>query len=296
MSFRIVMRRLGEREDLNFLLTNRIPRRLVTRLMGWVSRIEQPLVRDLSIRAWRLFTDVDLSDAATTEFRSLHDCFIRRLKPGARPVDPDPAVLASPCDGIVVACGAIGGTELLQAKGRTYTLEELLGDAGAAAEFRNGCWATIRLPSSVYHRFHAPCDGQVERVTYFPGDTWNTNPAALNRVDRLYCRNERAALRLRLSPRGPVVTLVPVAAILVASLRLNFLDLRLHLGYRGPRVINCGTNVRKGLELGWFEHGSTIIVLAPPGFDLAPGVASGGVTRVGRPLLRMRDAARTSPG
>ena len=73
--------RLFEQEDINFLLTNRIPRRLATQFMGWFSTIEQPLVRDASIGVWRLFADLDLSDAAKTEFRSLHDCFTRALRP-----------------------------------------------------------------------------------------------------------------------------------------------------------------------------------------------------------------------
>lgn len=80
-----------QQEDLNFLLTNRIPRRLATRFMGWFSRIEQPLVRDLSIAVWRFFSDLDLSEAKKTHFTSMHDCFIRELKDGARPLDPDPA-------------------------------------------------------------------------------------------------------------------------------------------------------------------------------------------------------------
>jgi len=95
-----------QQEDINFLLTNRIPRRLVTRFVGWLSRIEQPLVRDVSIAVWRLFSDLDLSEAKKTSFRSLHDCFVRELKDGARPVDPDLAVMVSPCDAIVGACGS----------------------------------------------------------------------------------------------------------------------------------------------------------------------------------------------
>src|ERR1700719_2377325 len=98
-----------QQEDINFLLTNRIPRHLLTRFMGWFSRIEQPLVRDLSIGVWRLFSGLDLSEARTTQFRSMHDCFIRELKPGARPIDPDPAVLVTPCDAIVGACGTVLG-------------------------------------------------------------------------------------------------------------------------------------------------------------------------------------------
>jgi phosphatidylserine decarboxylase len=122
-------------------------------------------------------------------------------------------------------------------------------------------------------------------VKWFPGDTWNTNPAALRRVDRLYCRNERAAIELELASGRGVITLVPVAAILVASLRLSFLDLRLHLGYRGPSVIDCAVPVARGDELGWFEHGSTIIALAPPGMRVAPGLGAGSTIRMGQALF-----------
>src|SRR5215813_2826681 len=114
MTLRTLMDRVFQQEGLNFALTNRIPRRLVTQFMGWSSKIEQPAVRDLSIGIFRLFCDVDLSEAKKTRFSSLRDCFIREMKEGARPVDPDPTVLTSPCDAIVVACGTISGTELLQ--------------------------------------------------------------------------------------------------------------------------------------------------------------------------------------
>jgi len=102
---------LGQ-EDLNFLLTNRIPRQLATRLMGRWSRIEQPLVRNLSIGAWQLFADLGLHEAKKDRFTSLHDCFIRELCEGARPVDPDPAILTSPCDAIVGASGRVEGTRV----------------------------------------------------------------------------------------------------------------------------------------------------------------------------------------
>ena len=145
-------------EDINFLLTNRIPRRLSTRFFGWFSQIEHPLVRDLSIGIWRLFTDLDLCDAREQRFRSLHDCFIRRLKDGARPIDPDPDVLVSPCDAIVGASGAVEDGEVLQIKGFPYQLRDLLGDDAHAEVYRNGRYVTLRLTSAMYHRFHAPHD------------------------------------------------------------------------------------------------------------------------------------------
>jgi phosphatidylserine decarboxylase len=287
MTVRSVIAGVLQQEDLNFLLTNRIPRQLATRFMGWFSQIEHPLVRSLSIGAWRLFADVDLSDAKRTRFRSLHDCFTRELKAGARPIDPDPAVLVSPCDGIVGASGRIEGTTVIQAKGFPYTLEDLLVDPALARRYRDGRYVTLRLTAGMYHRFHAPHDCRVKQVTYISGDTWNVNPIALKRVEKLFCKNERALLRTTLEATGHVVTLVPVAAVLVASIRLHFLDVLLHLGHRGPNLVQCNAPVRKGEEMGWFQHGSTIIVLAPNGFELCENVRERTIIRVGQPLMRV---------
>jgi phosphatidylserine decarboxylase len=278
---------LFQQEDLNFLLTNRIPRRLATQLIGWFSRIEQPLVRDVSIAVWRFFSGLDLSEAKATRFRSMHDCFIRELKPGARLVDQDPTVLVSPCDAIVGACGTIEGTRLYQIKGFPYRLEDLLGDAALVAAHRNGRYVTLRLTSSMYHRFHAPHDCRVDQVTYISGDTWNVNPIALKRVEKLFCKNERAVLRTTLAAGGHRVTLVPVAAVLVASIRLHFLDVLLSLKYRGPNVFLCDALFAKGEEMGWFQHGSTIIVFAPESFALCDGVKEGSLIRMGQRLMRL---------
>jgi phosphatidylserine decarboxylase len=289
VKLRSAVAKIVEHEDLNFLLTNRIPRRWLTLFLGWFSKLEQPFIRDSSLRIWRLFSDLDLSEARKTRFKSLHDCFTRELKEGARPVDPDPAALVSPCDGIVGASGTITDDGcLLQAKGFPYTLESLLGLAHPelAAEYVGGTYVTLRLTSSMYHRFHAPYDCQVDQVTYISGDTWNVNPIALKRIEQLFCKNERAVVRCRL-PSGQVLTLVPVAAILVASIRLHFLDVLLHIKYRGPNVIPCDARFRKGEEMGWFQHGSTIIVLAPPGVSIRAGLSEGQRVRMGQPLLSL---------
>ena len=285
MTLRQTLADIARNEDLNFLLTNRIPRRLVTRFIGWFAKIEQPLVRDVSIRIWRLFSDLDLSEAKESRFRSLHACFVRELKPGARPVCDDPSILVSPCDAIVGAHGAIAGTQVFQAKGFPYSLEDLLPDAETAALYRDGTYVTLRLTASMYHRFHAPHDLTVETVSYLSGDTWNVNPIALKRIEALFCKNERAVLRTRLDLAGHVVTLVPVAAILVASLRFRFLDVDLRRA--GPDPIACDARYRKGEEMGWFQHGSTIIVLAQRGFRLCEDRADGTVVRMGEPLMRL---------
>jgi phosphatidylserine decarboxylase len=278
-----------QQEDINFLLTNRIPRRLLTRFIGWFSRIENPIVRDMSIAAWTLFAgDLNLQEARKTTFTSLHDCFIRELKDGSRPIDADPRVLVSPCDGIVGACGSIRGTELLQAKGSAYALEALLGDARLVERYREGRYVTLRLTSNMYHRFHAPCACEVEEVTYISGDTWNVNPVALKRIARLYCENERAILHARLEGSSETVALVAVGAILVASIHLNVLDVPLNVKYRGPNRIPCRARFEKGDELGYFHHGSTIIVIGTGGLEPCERVRSGELVRMGEPLLRHR--------
>ncbi|WP_326540669.1 archaetidylserine decarboxylase [Pseudorhodoferax sp.] len=278
--------RLLLQEDLNFLLTNRVPRLALTRFMGWFSQIENPLVRAASIAVWRACTDIDLSDAQEQRFKSLHAMFTRALKPGARPVAMDPEVLASPCDGIVGACGAVDGTRLFQAKGFPYEIGELFGDAEAARPWHGGQYVTLRLTSAMYHRFHAPHTGTVEQLRYLSGDTWNVNPIALKRIERLFCRNERAVLRMRLAGGHPIA-LVPVAAILVASIRLHFKDTLLHLRTLGAQPVDCAAPFTKGQEMGWFEHGSTIIVFAPKGFALAEGIAEGARIRMGQALMRL---------
>jgi phosphatidylserine decarboxylase len=274
-------------EEINFLLTNRIPRRWSTRFMGWFSRIEQPLVRDVSLAVWRRFSDLNLEEAKKTRFRSVHDCFTRELKEGARPIDPAAAIVVSPCDGIVGAFGRIEGTTVVQAKGFPYTLQDLLADPARAEQYRDGWYVTLRLKASMYHRFHAPHDCRVRHVTHVAGDTWNVNPIALERVERLFCKNERATIVAELAAGGHAITLVPVAAVLVAGIRLHFLDIVMDLEYRGPRVFACDAAFRKGEEMGWFQHGSTIIVFAPAALAIADNVRPGATVRMGQPLLRL---------
>lgn len=286
MNLGIAIARILQQEDINFLLTNRIPRLWLTRFIGWFSRIERRWVCEASIAAWQMFADLDLHDAKETRFKSLHECFTRELKDGARPIDADASIVTSPCDAIVGAIGQVANGSVLQAKGYPYQLMDLLGDCDLVRSYVGGSYATLRLTAGMYHRFHAPYDCGVEQVTYVSGDTWNVNPIALKRIQSLFCKNERAIIRCRLKPTGQLITLVPVAAILVASIRLHFLDALLYRAYRGPNVIPCDAPFRKGQEMGWFEHGSTIIVFAPMGFSFCDGVRDGSLIRVGQPLFR----------
>jgi phosphatidylserine decarboxylase len=289
MTMRATLRKLAGFDGLNFVVTNMLPRRTAGRLVGGVSRSENRVVCAASLWLWRCFTDIDLADAERTDFRSMHDCFTRRLKRGARPVDPDPATLTSPCDAIVGAHGTVTHGRAFQVKGMDYTLAELLEDPTHAASLEGATFVTLRLTSAMYHRFHAPQDCRVTQVRHLFGDCWNVNPPTLRRVRRLFCRNERVVLRAVL-PDGRNVTLVAVAAILVSGIKLSFLP----LDTRTPGAINkaypCDERFVKGQEMGWFEHGSTIIVFGSGGLALADGLQEGAHIRMGEALLRRNPA------
>ena len=175
---------------------------------------------------------------------------------------------------------------LIQAKGLSYRLDELLGGSPDSRLFVGARYVTLRLTAQMYHRFHSPTDCVIDRVDYVSGDCWNVNPPALERVPRLFCRNERAIIHTRLEQTDERLALVAVAAILVASIRLHCADVLLHLRYRGTNPIRCQHGARRGEELGWFEHGSTIILLAPARWRLADGLTSGSRIRMGQVLMR----------
>ncbi|MBB3880800.1 archaetidylserine decarboxylase [Sphingomonas pseudosanguinis] len=274
-------------EDINFLVTNRLPRRFATKLVGRIARIEHPLIARPSLGLWKFFAGVDLSDARTTRFKSLRDGFVRPLRDGARAFDGDPDTLASPCDALVGAHGRIDDDQLYQVKGFPYRLQDLIPDPALVERFRDGSFVTLRLTAGMYHRFHAPTDIAVEGVTYISGDCWNVNPIALKRVERLFCRNERAVIEARTLIGGQPLLIVPVAAILVASIRLHCLDTERTLRERGPGRSPCAARIGKGEEMGWFEHGSTIILFLRKGMRLADTLAEGQAIRAGDVIGRV---------
>ena len=288
---------LTDREDWNFLVTNYVPRRLLTRLMGWFSAIESPWLTRVSIAVWRLFVDdLDLSDArrGEHEFRSLRECFVRELRDDARPVDAAPDAVVSPCDAVLGAHGDLAGRELFQLKGSPYALEDLVPDARLIERFAGGRFVTLRLRSTMYHRFHAPVDCRVDEVTYVSGDTFNVNPPTLRRIEGLFTRNERALLPLRVDDAVELL-LVPVAAILVASLRLHCLPAPLDVNWRGPNRLACDAAYARGAEMGWFEHGSTIVMLTTRRYEFVAGIEEGSEIRMGRTLMRRITADANDP-
>jgi phosphatidylserine decarboxylase len=290
MSMKKTIQNILSQEDLNFLLTNRIPRNTLTRFIGWFSQIENPVLAYISIQVWKFFSALDLSEAKSQHFKSMHACFIRELKPNARPINQDFNNLVSPCDALIGAFGRVSNGEIFQAKGFPYALEDLIPNKGLAKSYEACEYVTLRLTSSMYHRFHAPTAMRIRKITYISGDTWNVNPIALKRVERLFCKNERAVIECEINradkgTEHTTLTLVPVAAILVASIRMHCINLLFHLKYKGPNEINCDAAVARGEELGWFQHGSTIIVFAPKNYRLLPSLNLGDYIRMGEALF-----------
>lgn len=273
-------------DRLSFWLTNRIPRHALTAFMGWFSRIESRRLTRLTLAVWQWFVDdLRLHEARAERFDSLHACFTRQLKPDARPIDPNPDVLVSPCDAEVGALGRIERGRLFQAKGLEYTLGELLADDDLAARYVDGRFVTLRLKSSMYHRFHAPDACRPEYVNYIAGEVWNVSPPTLRCLERVFCRNERVVIPLASQHTGVDITLVAVAAVLVASIRLHGIDTSLDRRYRGPRRFDWSRAFQRGEEMGYFEHGSTIVVLTDGRLAPHRSLQQGRIIRMGEPLL-----------
>jgi phosphatidylserine decarboxylase len=212
---------------------------------------------------------VDVSDAERPpgEYHSLQEFFGRALRPGARPINTSAAAIVSPVDGIVGASGTIEQGQLVQAKGRSYTVAELIADPAMAATIEGGVYSTLYLAPANYHRVHAPLAGRVEREQYVPGAFWPVNQRAVERVPRLFAINERRVVYI-----GDVVVVL-VGACLVGSIRMN----------QAPPYA-----VERGQELGRFAFGSTVIVLVPRALGLRLAVAEGDLVRVGCLLAQPR--------
>ncbi|KZY63546.1 hypothetical protein A3742_06640 [Oleiphilus sp. HI0071] len=277
------------RGTLNFLVTNYIPRALSTRLMGRLSKVENPLFTRIALSTWQYFSDdMRLHEATEKSFKSVHACFTRELKPGTRPIDSAEDRLVSPCDAQIGSFGKIKNLQALQIKGMPYELGELTQGAIDLEPYQNGRFITLRLKSSMYHHMHSPARGEVDKLHYISGDTFNVNPPTLKRINRLFCRNERAVIEIKPTNFEGRIAMIPVAAILVASMRFVGLEHPLSLAYRGPNEIPFKRSFERGERIGNFEHGSTIVLLFSEHYSFMPQIREGEIIRMGQPLMTQK--------
>jgi len=265
-----------------------LPQFLLGRIVHRLARVRTPWFKDLCIRGFARLFPVNLDEAAQPVpggYPSFNAFFTRSLQPGARPQDPDPAAITCPADGRVQQAGTLHDTQLLQAKGMTYSAAELLGDAEAAAAFRNGWFLTVYLAPQDYHRVHAPLAGTLRDMIYMPGDRLSVNEATAAAVPGLFARNERLVCLFE-SASGPFAVVL-VGALNVASISTTLAGEVLPCTPRQMRRWHypgrAGVPFARGDQMGYFNLGSTVIMLMPPGTSVAAaGLAPGRPLRVGQ--------------
>lgn len=278
-------------------LTYVLPHRVLSGLARRLAYSENPaLSRWLIDTVVRRF-DVDLAEAAASDprtYASFNAFFTRALREGVHVADPAPDALLMPADGRISQCGPIGHPDergrIFQAKGRSFTAAELLGDTGAAEAFEDGVFATVYLSPRDYHRVHMPWTGQLRETVHVPGRLFSVGTSAVASVPRLFARNERLVCHFD-TDFGPMA-MVMVGALLVSGVETVWSGVEIpkyartitRKDYRGRGIV-----VERFAEMARFNYGSTVIVLLPPGVaDLAPGLVPEQVTRVGQRLATLR--------
>lgn len=276
-------------------LQHLLPQHALSRLAGRIADSRRPWLRERLIRRFAAAYAVDLSEAARQigQFASFNDFFTRELKPGARPLADAAHFILSPADGAISQCGTITAGRILQAKGRDYSVAEILGgDAAEAARFEGGTWMTIYLSPRDYHRVHMPAAGTLAATTYLPGKLFSVNTATADGVDRLFARNERLACLFD-GPDGRFASIM-VGAMIVAGIDTVWPSKhRTH----SPELLQqdfggTGPALAAGAEMGRFYLGSTVVLLFEPGrVEWLEGLEAGTALRMGQAIGR-RPGAR----
>lgn len=257
-----------------------LPQHALTALVYRLMRVQTRWIKNLLIRLISSLAGVNWSEAASADlndYRHFNEFFTRQLKPDSRPIDENPAVLVSPCDGRISEHGEIDGNRIFQAKGHHYSITDLLAGDEQCDEWLNGHFWTIYLSPRDYHRVHMPLGGTLNRMTYVPGRLFSVAPYTVRQVPGLFARNERV-ISVFDTAHGPVAQVL-VGAMLVSSVAIV---------WDGEITPNRSKNVytrhyqdrslsySRGEEMGRFNMGSTVILLVPPGSvtacrDLGPG-------------------------
>lgn len=270
-----------------------LPTRFISWLVFKLTRIEHAGFKNAFIKWFMGAFNISLDEAEhprPEDYRHFNAFFTRALKPGVRPLDPDPQVFVSPVDGTISQLGKINGERLFQAKGQDYTASELLGDAELAKPFLGGEFCTIYLAPYNYHRIHMPVAGTLKEWLLVPGRLFSVNPATARAMPRVFARNERVATMFD-------TAFGPMAFVLVGALNVGSME-TVWAGQITPPHVRSGlgrwksgsaVKLDRGEEMGRFNMGSTVILLAPPGaleWNAALGPAR--TVRMGQHLARLR--------
>lgn len=248
-----------------------LPKFWLTAIVYWLSGIRQRAMKNFLIRNFVRFYEVNVEEAEKTvpdDYASFNEFFTRKLTDVCRPISKSPSSLVSPVDGTLSAVGTINKAQIFQAKGRTYHLHDLLmTDLDQANQFIDGSFATIYLAPYNYHRVHAPTAGELTAARYVPGSLFSVNAMTVSRLPRLFTRNERLILHFQ-TATGPMAVIF-VGALNVGSITTPWTG-QIRPQKRGvveqlAIPASVSRTVGKGEQLGWFNMGSTVILLLPPG-------------------------------
>lgn len=244
-------------------LLSALPQNTLSRAVGRIMATQSP--RFVVKRAVKLFADrmrinVQEAEKPLNEYASVADFFVRRLRPGSRPIDARPSSIVSPCDGVLGAHGEIQNGTLVQAKGRFYTVEALLADASLAARFEGGRYATIYLSPRHYHRIHAPAACDVTHSVYIPGRLLPVNEASIAQFDHVFSANERLVTLTEKAVCG-AAAIVMVGATCVGKMSLAYDPNRAMTERARHQAYYPAIQLQKGAELGAFHFGSTVVLL-----------------------------------
>lgn len=256
----------SKKKPLAYTFLELLPRKLFSRLCGWVADLPLPAVilRPM-LHVFIAFYRIDMKEYLypIARYKNFTEFFTRPLKPGMRPVNLDADALVSPVDGTLGEYGSITQQTLIQAKGHSYSLRDLLGDAERAASYEGGTFITIYLAPNNYHRIHSMADGEIADFSYFPGDLWTVSPLGVQYHPNLFARNERTISYLQTSNRE--CALVKVGATVVGRIKVPYHSIVSNKSGAVPVQEKLSTPfvVKRGEEVGRFELGSTVICLFP---------------------------------
>ncbi|CAN5679292.1 archaetidylserine decarboxylase [soil metagenome] len=274
-------------------LTYVLPHRLLSSLARRLAYSEHAGLKQWLIDTVTERFGVDLGEAAQSDpqaYPSFNAFFTRSLRAGARTPDPDPHAILMPADGRISQCGPIAQGHIFQAKGRSFSTEELLGDVDAAALFDGGLFATVYLSPKDYHRVHMPWGGRLRETVHIPGRLFSVGPGAVATVPRLFARNERLACHFD-TDFGPMAV-VMVGALLVSGVETVWSGEEIPAygtavtvkDYRGEDI-----RLDRFEEMARFNYGSTVVVLLPPGVaELIAGLGAETPVRLGQALARLK--------
>lgn len=281
---------LGNIVNVQIVLQSLMPKRSLSAVVGALARMRRPeWLKNQAIRWYIQHYGVDMSQAARTlpaNYVNFEDFFTRELKPQARSMTDVAYAIACPVDGSVSSAGPIEDGMLIQAKGYRYSVSELIGRDSTVYE--GGTFLSVYLAPKDYHRVHVPVEAVLEESVGFSGSLFSVNAATEAGIPGLFCRNERVVFHFRLST-GPVC-LVMVGALIVASIRSPFAPSSAGHAEADPRETrkSYGENLTRGMELGRFAMGSTIVLLVAPQVGQLKQLPRGSLVRVGEAIGELR--------